>query len=754
MPLNGTPLNILVIEDNEVDAILLREHLSGTPVVIASIHIAPTLTEAIKLLGKETYHIIFLDLSLPDANQDDLLDVLRIHSGDIPIVVVSGMSDEHLALKTITLGAQDYIFKDKLDSEHLAKTIYYSIERSKTQKRLVESERRFRYISEHFPNGKVCFLNRELRYIFGTGGDFKREQIDTSVLPGTKFTDMFAEKEKTRIEHKLMRAFDGKDVLFEIKSELQTFLVSAVAAYDGPGPPENILVVSQNITHIKHVEEQIHFQTTVLENITDSVIITDLNKNITFWNKSATVIYGYEESEMIGRNLDILRVDMNDGTDAENLIRMLNEKGMVNMVVRRRTKNGRIIWAEVKLTYNYNVDRKVTGLIGVSKDITAQRAEEHLLKLFQSVIINSHDAVVITEAVPSDGDLRKIVFVNEAFCQLTGFSPNEVIGNTFFMLVGPSTDKSEIQRIQNNLKRFQSFASEISLYRKDNSTFWVDITIIPVSDESENYTHWVFMQRDITADRQSAEILLRKNEELTKTNIELDRFVYSASHDLRAPLTSVLGLVGLMRRENFADDSKIYLDKIEESIHRLDRLIHNIINYSRNSRLNLAAAEINFKEIFDTAVGMHMFMDYAGMIRFDFQNLTEEKFVSDPDRWQIIINNLISNGIKFARQNVSSYISLKISREDDLLVVEYTDNGIGITSDQLKSVFQMFYRATTSSEGSGLGLYIVRQTTELLGGTIEVESESMERTRFIIKVPFKGIHLNPASNAAKSNLTA
>jgi len=427
---------------------------------------------------------------------------------------------------------------------------------------------------------------------------------------------------------------------------------------------------------------------------------------------------------------------------------------MVNLVVRRKTKNGRIIWAEVKLTYNYNVDRKVTGLIGVSKDITAQRAEEHLLKLFQSVIINSHDAVVITEAFPSDGDLRKIVFVNEAFCQLTGFSPNEVIGNTFFMLVGPSTDKGEIQRIQNNLKRWQSFASEVSLYRKDNSTFWVDITIIPVSDESENYTHWVFMQRDITADRQSAEILMRKNEELTKTNIELDRFVYSASHDLRAPLTSVLGLVGLMRREKFGEDSKIYLDKIQESIHRLDRLIHNIINYSRNSRLNLSSAEIDFKEIFDTAVSMHMFMDYAAKIRFEFADLTEEKFISDPDRWQIIINNLISNGIKFARQNVSSYISLQISREEDLLVVEYTDNGIGITNDQLKSVFQMFYRATTSSEGSGLGLYIVRQTTELLGGTIDVESQSMERTRFTIKVPFKSIHLNPTINAAKSNLPA
>jgi PAS domain S-box-containing protein len=754
MPLSGTPLHVLIVEDNPADAILLSECISETPIVTASIAHSGGLADALQLLREKHYDIIFLDLSLPDANQEESIEHIRNVAVHTPIIVVSGMSDQHLALKTITQGAQDYIFKDKLESELLAKSIYYSIERAKTQRRLIESERRFRYISEHFPNGKVCFLDRELRYVFGAGGEFKNRQIDTAALVGKKFASMYAEQNTARIEQKLMRAFDGKDVLFEINLDKEVFLISAVAAYEDNGQIENILVVLQNITRLKQAEEQIHFQTTVLENITDSVIITDLEKNVTFWNKAAVAIYGYEEMEMIGRNLDILVVDPNDGTDPATLIRMLNEKVMANTIVRRRTKSGRIIWVEIKLTYNYNVENKITGIIGVSKDITEQRAEEHLLKLFQSVIINSHDAVVMTEAVPSDGGLRKIVFVNEAFYGLTGFSPNEVIGNTFFMLVGPSTDKAEIQRIEHNLSRWQSFASEISLYRKDNSSFWVDVMIMPVSDEDGNYTHWVFLQRDITADRESAEKLLQQNAELTKTNLELDKFVYSASHDLRAPLTSVLGLVGLMRRELFANEAKIYLDKIQESVERLDRLIQNIINYSRNSRLNLKSVQINFKEIFETAVSMHKFMDLAGVVRFDYENLTEQKFYSDPDRWQIIVNNLISNGIKFARKNIVSYIALKIYREGDMLVVKFTDNGIGITHDQLKSVFHMFYRATTSSEGSGLGLYIVQQTVDLLGGTINVESESMEYTCFTIKVPYETEIYNPLINAAKSNLTA
>ncbi len=753
MHLSGTPLHILIIEDNRADIILLSECISETRVVTASIDDAPALAPAIKLLREKQYDIIFLDLSLPDANQEDSLTQIRTVAGNIPIIVVSGMSDEQNALKTITQGAQDYIFKDKLEKELLTKAIFYSIERGKTQQLLIESARRFRYISEHFPNGKVCYLDRKLKYVFGTGGEFKNRDIDTTNLIGKSFSSMYAPENTARIESKLMRAFDGRDVLFEVKFGKEVFLISAVPAYQESGVVENILVVSQNITRLKQAEEQIHFQTTVLENITDSVIITDLEKNVTFWNKAAVAIYGYEELEMIGKNLDVLVLDPSDGTDSENLVRMLNENGLVNWTVRRRTKAGNTIWVEIKVTYNYNVEGKIIGIIGVSKDITEQRAEEHLLKLFQSVILNSHDAVVITEAIPSQNGMRKIVFVNEAFYELTGFGPTEVIGNTFFMLIGPSTDKSEIQRIEHNLERWQSFASEISLYRKDNSSFWVDMMIMPVCDEDHNYTHWVYLQRDITTDRESAEKLLQKNAELTKTNLELDKFVYSASHDLRAPLTSVLGLVGLMRREKFAAEAIIYIDKIQESIQRLDRFIQNIINYSRNSRLNMESTPVDFKEIFETAVSMHKFMDLAGVIRFDYENTTVDNFISDPDRWQIILNNLVSNGIKFARKNVVSFISIKIYREENMLVVKYTDNGIGITNDQVKSVFQMFYRATYTSEGSGLGLYIVQQTVDLLEGTIAVESESMEFTAFTIKVPYNTQILNPLIHATKSNIT-
>lgn len=500
---------------------------------------------------------------------------------------------------------------------------------------------------------------------------------------------------------------------------------------------------------IEHAE-RLHFQSTVLGNITDAVIVTGLDKNVVYWNKAATETFGYAAEEMLGRPLDRIQVDLHDGTDPDSVARRLEKEDVFQTVVQRRTKKGHIIWVELKVTYNYDVHNNITGLIGVSKDITDLKAEEHLLTLFQSVILNANDAVVITEAIPSPGEAsRKIVFVNRAFSEMTGFSPEEIIGQSLFRLTGPLTDSEAVDRLRQAMDRWEASEAELAYYRKDGSLFWVTVTVTPVSDHSGRFTHWVFIQRDITESKLAAEKLRAQNEELTKTNRELDRFVYSASHDLRAPLTSVLGLLSLMRKEPFADNAAIYLDKIQESVQRLDRLIQNIINYSRNSRLKPVLSQIDFRELFKSTVSMHQFMDNSRRIRFEYENTVTRPFYSDPERWQIILNNLVSNSIKFSRAHVDSFVTLKVMEQDGQLVIHFEDNGVGIAPDQISSVFEMFYRATQMSSGSGLGLYIVRQTVELLGGTIDVESRPEAFTRFTLTFPFPVY--TPTAYAEKSS---
>lgn len=495
--------------------------------------------------------------------------------------------------------------------------------------------------------------------------------------------------------------------------------------------------------------EKLHFQSTVLSSITDAVIVTDLEKNVVYWNRAATEIYGYASDEMMGRNMLLLAVDPNDMTDPVTLARRLKNEPFVRSVVRRRTKSGTVIWVDQSISYYYDVNEKTSGLICISKDITDIKAEEHLLTLFQSVILNSKDAVIITEA--KGRELRRIVFVNRAFTDMTGFSADEIIGSSLMRLTGPLTDMAEIGRIKQAMDRWEPSETTVRCYRKDGEVLWVTLNIMPVSDHVGSFTHWVFIQRDVTELRMAVEKQQKQNEELSTANRELDRFVYSASHDLRAPLTSILGLVELMRRESFAKDAAAFLDRIHVSVQRLDKLIQNIINYSRNSRLAIQSKPIDFRELFESSLELHRFIDPAREIQTAYSNALVHDFHSDPERWQIVFNNLVSNSIKFAKQGVLLTISLDVRIKEDRLCLSFLDNGIGIMPEQARQVFEMFYRATDNTDGSGLGLYIVKQTVELLGGTIFLESEPGQFTRFIIEMP---IEPNPQPDAEKSSRTA
>lgn len=633
--LNSDPLRILVVEDNPGDFFLLQERLAETSIKVSEISCAETMAKATALLKKNTYDIVLLDLSLPDASGADTFLQVKPLLPDTPVIVLSGMSDLKLALQTIQEGAQDYLLKDHLNPSSLDKAIYYSIERMRYTKKMLENA------------------------------------------------------------------------------------------------------------------ERLHFQSTVLSNITDSVIVTDLEKNVFFWNKAATEIYGYSEEEMTGKNMSVMIVDDEDGTDPVSLAKRLKTESPFRKIVRRKTKSGAVIWVELNISYYYDVDQKITGLIGISKDVTDLKAEEHLLTLFQSVILNSNDAVIITDAFGTEASpVPKIVFVNRAFTNMTGYPADEMIGTDLMRLSGPMTDLAEVDRIRRAMLFWEPIESTLAYYRKDGKAFWVTLTITPVSDHSGRFTHWVFIQRDVTEVRQAAELLREQNEELSKANRELDRFVYSASHDLRAPLTSILGLVELMRRENFAPSASVYLDKIQTSIQRLDQLIQNIINYSRNSRLEPKFLPIDFQDLFDASVSMHRFIDNSKQIQIFYDNHLDDAFYSDPERWQIILNNLVSNSIKFSRPGENTQITLGISKSDHAIEVRFEDNGIGIAPEQIHSVFDMFYRANDGATGSGLGLYIVKQTVELLGGTIQLESEPGRYTRFIIRIPFVP---NPKAYAEKSS---
>jgi signal transduction histidine kinase len=246
-------------------------------------------------------------------------------------------------------------------------------------------------------------------------------------------------------------------------------------------------------------------------------------------------------------------------------------------------------------------------------------------------------------------------------------------------------------------------------------------------------------QRHHEHKRKNAEQALRKqNEELVKINKELDSFVYSVSHNLRAPLMSVLGLINLVQVENKKTDPAMngYFAMMQQSIHKLDDTLKEILDYSRNARSELNLEKVDFRKMVEESFERMKYMEGSDTIAKSISVEGDSEFYTDPYRLSVIINNLVSNSIKYRDPSKpQSIIKIKGSVTDSALEVVFTDNGIGISPDYISKIFDMFFRATDKSEGAGLGLYIVRETIDKLHGTIEVQSDKGEGTVFRFMVP-------------------
>lgn len=234
----------------------------------------------------------------------------------------------------------------------------------------------------------------------------------------------------------------------------------------------------------------------------------------------------------------------------------------------------------------------------------------------------------------------------------------------------------------------------------------------------------------------SSDELLDANLELKKINTEMDRFVYSTSHDLRAPLLSILGLLNIIEKENSQYDIKGYLKLLRDSTVKLDRFISDIIDYSRNSRLEVMSTELDITALIDESFKHLNYLPGCSSLLKLVNVDASTRYFGDERRISIILNNLISNAIKYQNPSISdSYVNIEAQVTERYLILEIEDNGLGIDKPYLSKIFDMFYRANPEAKGSGLGLYIVQETLDKLEGVISVTSELGKGTKFTVKIP-------------------
>ncbi len=236
--------------------------------------------------------------------------------------------------------------------------------------------------------------------------------------------------------------------------------------------------------------------------------------------------------------------------------------------------------------------------------------------------------------------------------------------------------------------------------------------------------------------RENEKRMLEQNGQLMKANKELDRFVYSVSHDLRAPLSSISGLIQLIEKSSENKDTIQYLGLMKGRIARLEQFIRDIIDFSRNERTNTSLEKVNVCDLVNETFEGLKFIPGADRVHLENGLQPAEVVSLDRTRFEMVLSNLISNAIHYRNKNKDvSFLRFSSQWNQGYLRIFIDDNGIGIDPAHQPKVFNMFYRATENSKGSGLGLYIAKEAVAKMGGTITLHSVVGEGTRFALELP-------------------
>ena len=232
-----------------------------------------------------------------------------------------------------------------------------------------------------------------------------------------------------------------------------------------------------------------------------------------------------------------------------------------------------------------------------------------------------------------------------------------------------------------------------------------------------------------------------KNAELQKANDELTKFAYSVSHDLRSPLTSILGIINLAKVTPEMHVALSYFEMIESRIFKLDAFIKNLIDHSKNTSYQSLKVSIDLKEFI---ISIWEASKHQGnFINFELSVDQKHEFYGDSLRLKIIFENLISNAIKFQNPLAQNhFIKIHALIQEQQASITLSDNGIGINKNYISSIFNLFFRTEDflQTEGSGIGLYLVKEAITKIGGHIKVESEQQQGTTFELIIPNKKNH--------------
>jgi PAS domain S-box-containing protein len=470
----------------------------------------------------------------------------------------------------------------------------------------------------------------------------------------------------------------------------------------------------------------------------DTIWDWDIKTGGFIWSKGVEIVFGYKKED-VGTNLQWWFEKIHPEDSLKMSVKLYS---FIEQKAEKWQDYYRFMCADGTFKYVFDrgflvmdEDRNVVRMIGAIQDITKQKEEEQRLKLLETVITQTKDSVIITESNDVENEIPKIVFVNPAFTKMTGYNAEEVVGKSALVFMNKFSVRNDIKKLAEALKKKEEFSFESLNKRKNKEQYWVNISMIPITDKDNQHSHWISIQRDISIEKEREKEREQLISELTQNNKDLKQFSYITSHNLRAPLSNLTGLLNLI------DDIPIENEELKEIINgfskstsQLNETINDLVNVIIiKDSPSIQKEDIIIKNIFENVFNQLSFLislkkPIIKMELNDTQTINLNKSYIES-----ILLNLMTNSLRYLDPNRQLKIWIGSKKTTTETTLTFKDNGIGIDLERNRDkIFGLYQRFHDYPDSKGLGLYLVKSQVESMGGTISVESQVGVGTTFTI----------------------
>jgi PAS domain S-box-containing protein len=731
---SGMKYRLFLIEDNCVDAKVFEQMLGISGAAVDEFQIAENLSQGILKLKTFTPDIIFLDLALGDSNGIESYQKIRQQAAHIPIVILTGNEEEKMAIDALREGAQDYLIKSTLSPVLIARSIIYSIERKRIEQELLASRANNIALIENTKDG-IWSVDKEFRFTTINSRFSENFQQFSGHLPvlGENMLQMVPEKYKEWFSEIFRNAINGEQFRVETKLHFNNedfHIELSVNPINIDNEIAGVSFFAQNINQRKLTEERIrkseHAYRLLLESINEGIVFIDNDNQVRFANSKFTAITGFTEQQLTGNSITSFFSPADPLYNCNLVSELLKDENPIE--INFKSNDGHLIWFQVKGTPLMDEDGQVGGFLITHTEITAQKNAEEVIRKheqdYRNLLETMNEGLVYLE---KSGTVK---FANQRFVQLSGYDltaisnkrlPHQLLPETLLDLIieenkGGTSSESH------------AYQYEIQVTTNANDRKWCMINCSVIRDEVKAFSGLLISYADIT-DRKSIE------DKLQLAQRELNTFIYKSSHDLKGPLSSILGLINLLEKEENLTNSSPCVIMIRKSAEKLDTMLNELLNVVRIKREKIYPEQIDFRdEIRDVMRSLASSEGYY-KVRKDITVENGKALRTDKRLLDSILQNLIDNAIRYRRPDVDSFVSVYVRDFMHGVKIEVEDNGKGFDEKTLGNIFTMFNRGNSTSPGNGMGLYIVKNSIDRLGGYIEASLTESNNTRFTIFLP-------------------